>query len=137
MIKLKNKIKIIKPLPDENNKKDILNIIIINMIILLFLIIIIFTYINMLPYINAIDINKITGKKTTITNCNTKDYIIIEKDKTYNMSITNEECNQEYYEGTLIIKNNTINFNNNIKGTIDNKYNIIINNNIFESDNNE
>ena len=63
----------------------------------------------------ATNINKITGKKINITECNTKDYIIINKDKTYSMNLTNNNCISNYYEGTIIIKNNEIIFTKEIK----------------------
>lgn len=138
MIKLKSKIKIIESLPPEEKKKTSITTIIFSMILIIILMISIYLGIKtVLPYINAIKVEKIIGKKTSITECNTKDYVIIEKDKQYTMNITDNNCITNYYEGNIIIKNNEIIFNKNIKGTIDNNYNIIINNNIFESDKNE
>ena len=138
MVKLKNKIKTIESLPEEPPKKTSIISILISLIIFTLLSIGIFFIIkNVLPFINATDINKITGKKTNITDCNTKDYIIIGEDKSYSLSLTNDNCITKYYEGTIIIKNNEIIFNNNLKGFIDNKNNIIIKNKIFESDKNE
>lgn len=135
MVKLKNKIITINSLPTEEKKKIPLSTIIIIFITTLLLFIsLYFIYIKLLPYANAVDINKITGKKTYITECNTKDYIIIGKDKSYSISITNNNCETKHYEGDITIKNNEIIFNDNLKGLIDNNYNIIINNNIFESD---
>lgn len=138
MVKLKNKIKVVESLPHEDNKHKTLNKIITIIIIVIILIITCYiTYIKLLPYINATDINKIVGKKINISDCNIKDYIIIGKDKSYSMSITNSECKTNHYEGTITIKNNKVIFNDKITGLIDNNYNIIINNNIFESDKNE
>lgn len=138
MTKLKNKIKIIESLPKEKKqKKSIVSILIKIILIISMLISTYFVYKILSPYIFATNINKIIGKKTSITNCNTKDYIIINKDKSYTMSLTDNNCKQNYYEGDIIIKKNEIKFNKNIKGLIDNNYNIIINNNIFESDKNE
>lgn len=138
MVTLKNKIKVINSLPPDNKKKTSLSTIITTLILIIIIASLIFiTYKNLLPYINAVNINKISGKKINITECNTKDYIIITKDKSYSLSLTNNNCETGYYEGTLKIKNNQIILENNIKGTIDNNYNIIINNKLFESDNNE
>lgn len=138
MTTLKPKIKIINPLPPvEKKKTNPLKILIILVIILIITLVIYLTYNELLPYINAVNINKIVGKKTNITKCNTKDYIIINKDKSYTMSLTNNNCITNYYEGNLSIKNNTITFTKTIKGTIENNYNIIIDNNIFEDDKNE
>ena len=135
-MKLKNKIKIIKSLPDEKKKQFSLSsfiLVIIGIIVLFGLIFLIYKY--TIPYINAVNINKITGKKIIITECNTKDYIIINKDKSYTMSLTNKKCEIEYYEGNVTIINNIIIFNKTIKGTIDKDYNIIINESTFKSDN--
>lgn len=138
MVTLKNKIKVIDSLPPEEKKKSSLSTIITILITIIIVILLFFiAYKNLLPYINAININKIVGKKINITECNTKDYIIIGNDKSYSLSLTNESCETKHYEGNLTIKNNEIIFENNIKGTIDSNYNIIINNNLFESDNNE
>lgn len=138
MVKLKNKIKTVESLPPTTKKKigiiTILTYLIITLIILVLGYII---YINIFPFINAIDINDINGKKINITKCNTKDYVIIGKDKSYSLSITNDDCITKYYEGTVILKNNEIIFNKNLKGIVDKNYNIIINNSIFESDKNE
>jgi len=129
MRKLKKKIKIIESLPPSiKNKKNWSNILLIIPIIL----IITLSIYLLLPYINAVNIDKILGKKIATTNCNTKDYIIINKDKTYSMELTDNKCNTNYYEGKLKIKNNQIIFNKNIKGIIDNNYNIKINNLKFE-----
>lgn len=136
MVKLKNKIITVDSLP-QNNKIPSSNIL-ITIISLLILIVISFLLIKtLIPYITATDINKITGKKIFITECNTKDYLIISKDKSYSLSITNNNCDIIHYEGNIIIKNNVIIFNKNLKGYIDKNYNIIINNNIFKSDKNE
>ena len=138
MVKLKNKIKPINSLREEKKEKMNISTIIISISsLLIFLTLIILFIYKSLPYLRATNINKIEGKKINITECNNKDYIIINKDKSYTMSLTNDDCISNHYEGTLIIKDNTIIFNNNIKGLIDNNYNIIINNKIFESDNNE
>lgn len=138
MTTLKKKIKIIDSLPPENKeKKSIISILIYITITLVILTIGYLIYTQLIPYIFATDINKITGKKTTITECNTKDYIIINKDKSYTMGLTNNDCEQQHFEGDIIIKNNEIIFNKSIKGKIDNNNNIIINNNLFESENNE
>ena len=138
MTTLKSKIKIVDSLPYvEKKKTNPLKILIILVTILLITLVIYLTYNRLLSYINAVNINKIVGKKTNITECNTKDYIIINEDKSYTMSLTDNNCTTNYYEGNLSIKNNIITFNKTIKGTIDNNYNIIINNNIFEDDKNE
>lgn len=138
MTTLKSKIKTIDSLPyTEKKKNNPIKLLLILIILMLITLVIYITYTQLLPYINAVNINKITGKKINITECNTKDYIIINKDKSYTMNLTDNNCNTNYYEGNIIIKNNKITFNNNISGTIDNNYNIIINNNIFESDTNE
>ena len=137
MKKLKPKIKIIPSLPPiPNETKKTHKIIITILIILIIIILLYITYLIITPYINSVNINKIAGKKIHITNCNTKDYIIIGKDKSYSMKLTNDNCISKNYEGNLIIKNNEIIFNDNIKGIIDNNYNIIINNNKFERENN-
>ena len=132
MVKLKNKIKTINSLPDikkEFPTKKVIGL-------LCFLVILIpslyIGYIKILPYINSVNINKIIGKRVYYSDCNTKDYIIISSDKSFNLSITDNNCKTMYYEGDIVIKNNEITFNNNISGIIDNDYNIIINNNIFE-----
>jgi len=138
MVKLKRKIKIVDSLPLEKKKKfSIVSILSTIIILLMIYTIIYFCYIKITPYINAVDIKKIAGKKTNITECNTKDYIIINKDKSYSLLLTDNKCNQKHYEGNVIIKNNNIIFNKNIEGLVDNNYNIVINNNVFESDKNE
>ena len=138
MAKLKRKIKTVDSLPlEKKNKYSIVSIIISIILLLTFAVVIYFGYTKITPYINAVDINKIAGKKINITKCNTKDYIIINKDKSYSLFFTDEECNQKHYEGNVTIKNNNIIFNDSIDGLIDNNYNIIINNNLFESDKNE
>lgn len=138
MVKLKNKIVEIDSLPNYKKKKiSFTKILFYIIVLLIFLTILYFSYIKLLPYINAIDINKITGKKINITECNTKDYIIINNDKTYSMNLTNNNCISNYYEGTIIIKNNEIIFTKEIKGLINSDNNIIIDNKIFKSDNNE
>lgn len=138
MVKLKNKIVEIDSLPNYKKKKiSFTKILFYIILLLIFLTILYFSYIKLLPYINATDINKITGKKINITECNTKDYIIINKDKTYSMNLTNSNCISNYYEGTIIIKNNEIIFTKEIKGLINSDNNIIIDNKIFKSDNNE
>ncbi len=138
MVTLKKKIKVIESLPPEDNKKKSTGKIITTFITIIILgILILITYKILTPYLNAVNINKITGKKINITECNIKDYIIISPDKSYSLSLTNENCETKHYEGTIIIKNNEINFDNNIKGIIDNNYNIVINNKLFESEKNE
>lgn len=138
MTTLKSKIITVDSLPYvEKKKTNPLKILIAIIVILLITLVIYLTYNALLPYINAVNINKIVGKKTNITECNTKDYIIINDDKSYTMSLTDNNCITNYYEGNLSIKSNTITFTKTIKGTIDNNYNIIINNNIFEDDKNE
>ena len=138
MTTLKSKIKVVDSLPYvEKKKTNPLKILIILVTMLLITLVIYLTYNELIPYINAVNINKIVGKKTNITECNTKDYIIINEDKSYTMSLTDNNCTTNYYEGNLSIKNNIITFTKTIKGTIDNNYNIIINNNIFEDDKNE
>ena len=138
MTTLKQKIKTVDSLPYvEKKKNNPIKIFIIIVIILLVTLVIYIIYTKLLPYINATNINKITGKKINITECNTKDYIIINKDKSYTMNITNDNCEKEYYEGNITIKNNNVIFSNDIIGKIDNNYNIIINNKIFESEKNE
>lgn len=138
MTTLKSKIITVDSLPYvEKKKTNPLKILIILVIILLITLVIFLIYNRSLPYINAVNIDKITGKKTNITECNTKDYIIINKDKSYTMSLTDNNCNTNYYEGNITIKSNNIIFNDSITGKIDNNYNIIINNNIFEDDKNE
>lgn len=138
MTTLKSKIIRVDSLPYvEKKKTNPLKILIILVIILLITLVIFLIYNRSLPYINAVNIDKITGKKTNITECNTKDYIIINKDKSYTMSLTDNNCNTNYYEGNITIKSNNVIFNNSITGKIDNNYNIIIDNKIFESDKNE
>ena len=138
MVTLKKKIKVIESLPPEDNKKTSTGKIITTFITIIILgILVLITYKILTPYLNAVNINKITGKKINITECNIKDYIIISPDKSYSLSLTNENCETKHYEGTIIIKNNEINFDNNIKGIIDNNYNIVINNKLFESEKNE
>ena len=138
MSKLKKKIKVIDSLPQEKKeKKTIIPFIGVLLFITIILFIGYLIYTKYIPYIFATDIKKITGKKIYITNCNTKDYIIINKDKSYTMSLTNEDCIKNHYEGDIIIKYNEIYFTEQIKGYIDNNNNIIINKKIFESDKNE
>lgn len=138
MVKLKNKIKTINSLPNETKKKtSIIKILIIIITILIIGLIIFVIYTKLIPYIFATNINNITGKKINITDCNTKDYVIINKDKSYTMSLTNEDCIKKHYEGDITIKYNEVYFNKNIKGYIDNNNNIIIKNKIFEEEKNE
>ena len=138
MTKLKRKIKTVDSLlPNKKKKISIISILLIIILILIISIISYLIYKEITPYINATNIDKIVGKKTNITKCNTKDYIIINNDKSFTISITDENCNQKHYEGDVIIKNNEVIFNKKVKGIIDNDYNIIINNNLFESDKNE
>ena len=148
---LKNKIKIIDPLPIIPNKKNLrLKILIFFLTILIILTIFLTIYNYLIPYINAVKLDKIIGKKTYLTDCNTKDFLIINSTKSYSMQLTNNDCEKEYYEGNFIIKNNNIIFNyettinnkqtnKNIIGLIDinDNYNIIINNKNFESEKHE
>lgn len=154
MTKLKRKIRTIAslpPSPEDKEKKT--NTIITFILIILLAIGGYFIYQKLSPYIFAVEVNKITGKKVNITKCNTKDYIIISKDKSYSMSLTNDSCKQEHFEGNLYTKNNTIIFEYEIEketnkkdndiitkkitGLIDQNYNIIINDNLFEEEKNE
>lgn len=138
MVKLKNKIITVYSLPPDEKKKISVSSILITLIIVLMLIITTFSIIKeTIPYIHATKIENIAGKKTFITACNTKDYIIIGIDKSYSLSLTDGNCQTHYYEGTINIKDNKITFNENISGIIDNNFNIIIKNNLFESDENE
>jgi len=138
MVNIKKKIKIIDSLPTKKKKKLSITTILITIILIFSICLIVnYLYTKITPYINATNITKIEGKKVRITECNTKDYIIINKDKSYTMTITDKNCNQTHFEGDIIVKNNEIIFNKKIKGLIDNNYNIIIENNLFESDKNE
>ena len=138
MVILKKKIKIINSLPDEKKKKvSIISILFITIISIILLVGGYYIYDYIFPYINSINVNKIAGKKVNYSKCNTKDYIIIEKDKSFTMSLTDINCKTEYFEGDLLIKNNQIIFNNKITGIINSDYNIIINNELFESEKNE
>ena len=138
MTTLKKKIKPIDSLPPlKKERKSITTILSYTIITLVILTSCYFIYKELIPYIFATDINKITGKKINITECNTKDYIIINKDKSYTMKLTDTNCKQTNYEGDIKIKSNKIIFNKNITGLTDNNNNIIVNNNLFESDNNE
>jgi len=135
MVKLKNKIIEVNTTTEQSKKTPIINIL-IYLVLLLILISIVFLVYNMAkPYINAVKIDKIKGRRIVITECNTRDYLIIEKDKAFSMSLTNEKCEKEYFDGEIIIKNNTIIFNETLTGTIDKDYNIIINNTIFKNNN--
>lgn len=135
MTTLKPKIKRINSLPPEiKEKKSFIDIFIPLVFIFVLLSIGYFLYKELLPYFNATDIKKISGKKTYISECNTKNYIIIGNDKTYSLEISDEECNTKNYEGNLKIKNNEIIFDNNMKGYIDNNYNIKINDKLFKSE---
>lgn len=153
MTKLKKRIRTIASLPpslEDKEKKS-------NTIIGFILIILLslggyFIYQKLSPYIFAVKINKITGKKVYITDCNTKDYIIISKDKSYSMALTNDSCKQEHFEGNLYIKDKNVIFKYEVEietnkkdneiatkkivGQIDENYNIIINNNKFEEEKN-
>ncbi len=136
MVTLKNKIIKVDSLPPiEKKKTSPITILFTILTILIIIFVAYFSYIKLLPYIKATNINNIVGKKVFITECNTKDYIIINKDKTYSLGLTNNNCKTKHYEGTLTIKNNEIIFNKTIKGIIDSNYNIIINNNLFTIDN--
>jgi len=138
MVNIKKKIKIIDSLPTKKKKKLSITTILITIILIFSICLIVnYLYTKITPYINATNITKIEGKKVRITECNTKDYIIINKDKSYTMTITDKNCNKTHFEGDIIVKNNEIIFNKKIKGLIDNNYNIIIENNLFESDKNE
>ncbi len=135
MTTLKPKIKRINSLPPEiKQKKSFIDIFIPLIFIFVLLSIGYFLYKELHPYFNAIDIKKISGKKTYISECNTKNYVIIGNDKTYSLEISDEECNTKNYEGNLKIKNNEIIFDNNMKGYIDNNYNIKINDKLFKSE---
>ena len=135
MTTLKTKIKRINSLPPEiKEKKSFIDIFIPLVFIFVLLSIGYFLYKELLPYFNAIDIKKISGKKTYISECNTKNHVIIGNDKTYSLEISDEECNTKNYEGNLKIKNNEIIFDNNMKGYIDNNYNIKINDKLFKSE---
>ena len=135
MVHLKSKIRVINSLPDEKKEFSIDKLIIILITIIIIMFLSYLTYVKMLPYINSININEINGKKVYFNECNTKDYIIINKDKSFTMSITNDNCESDYYEGNITIKYNEIIFNDLYTGIIDNDYNIIINNHKFEVDN--
>ena len=137
MNKLKKKIISVEPLPNDNKKIEPTKIITTIIIIIIFSLIAFFVYIKLLPVINGVNINRIKGKRAFITTCNTKDYVIIAKDKTYSLSLTNDNCEPKYYEGTISIENRVITFNKKISGIIDDDYNIIINNNKFEVENGE
>ncbi len=135
MTTLKPKIKRINSLPPEiKEKKSFIDIFIPLVFIFILLSIGYFLYKELLPYFNAIDIKKISGKKTYISECNTKNYVIIGNDKTYSLEISDEECNTKNYEGNFKLKNNEIIFDNNMKGYIDNNYNIKINDKLFKSE---
>ncbi len=135
MPKIKNKIKVVDSLPVESNKKNYLKTILIALSFIIILSLIVFiVYRKFSPYINAIDVKEISGKKIFITECNTKDYIIISEDKSYTLQLTDENCNILNFEGNIVIKNNIIFFDKNLTGTIDKDYNIIINDNIFKND---
>ena len=135
MVVLKTKIKIIDSLPPEKKDFSIDKLITILIIIIILIFSGFFIYIKIMPYINSVDINKIKGKKVFYSECNTKDYIIINKDKSYSLSITDEDCNTTYHEGNISIKNNEIKFNDSLKGIVDNDYNISINEKMFEAEN--
>ena len=138
MVKFKKKIKIVNSLPDKEKRKvSISNVLITTIICVLIVLLgfILFKYLY--PYVTSVNINNIVGKKTYINDCNLKDYVIIEKDKSFSMSLTNNKCKTKYYEGNIEIKGNNITFNKNITGIITSDYNIIINNNKFESEKNE
>ena len=138
MRKLKTKIKVINSLPKENSNDLPLSKLLKYLIfITILLIIIVIIYGKALPYLFSMDINKITRKKVNYTECNTKDYIIIGKDKTYSLSLTDDSCQTDYYEGSFYIKSNNIIFDNKMTGIIDNKYNITINDELFKDDTNE
>ena len=138
MMKLKRKIKKINSLPyKKQNNIPLSKILYFLMYFTVGTIIVIVFYIQLIPLVNSVNISKIIGKRIYYTDCNTKDYIIIGKDKSYSLSITDNECDTKYYEGTLKIKSNTIIFNKKIVGKIDNNYNIYINDNLFKEEKDE
>ncbi len=132
MVVLKKKIKIIPSLPDEKKEKFSIVGFIITIIFLGMLGVGgYFAYKYFLPYINAVDINRIAGKRVLLTDCNTLDYVIISQDKSYSLQLTNDKCEKEYFEGSITVKNNEIIFNDQIKGIIDSSNNIVINSKMF------
>lgn len=154
MTKLKKRIRTVASLPPSPLDKEKKSNRIIGFILIILLSIGgYFIYQKLSPYIFAIKINKITGKKVNITNCNTKDYIIISKDKSYSMALTNDSCKQEHFEGNLYTKDKNVIFKYDVEiktnkkdndivtkeiiGQIDENYNIIINNNKFEEEKND
>ena len=154
MTNLKRKIKTIPSLPNKlKKKKPFIKVLNLTISILALGSGLFIGIKLLLPYINAVKIEKIEGKKISYTKCNTKDYVIINKDKSFNMQLTDSNCKKIYYEGNISIKNNVIYFKYNESIIKDNKekniekekkgiidttnYNISINNNIFVSDINE
>ena len=134
MIKLKKNIVKIDSLPLDNKKNTPLKIIFFLFILFTISIISYIIYNKTISLTKTININDIKGKKIYLTDCNTKDYLIIGKDKSFSLSITDNNCNTNYYEGNIIIKKNIIYFTNGIEGTIDDNYNIIINGNILKDE---
>ena len=101
MVKLKTKIVEVDSSFEEKKKTSIINLLISIIILLIILSVCYIIYTWAKPYINAVDIEKIAGRRIVITECNTKDYLIIGKDKAYSMSITNENCEKENYDGNI------------------------------------
>ena len=134
MIKLKKNIVKIDSLPSDSKKNTPLKIIFFLFILFTIAIISYIIYNKTISLTKTIDINDIKGKKIYLTDCNTKDYLIIGKDKSFSLNITDNNCNTNYYEGNIIIKKNIIYFTNGIEGTIVDNYNIIINGNIFKDE---
>ena len=134
MIKLKKNIVKIDSLPSDSKKNISLKIIFFLFILFTIAIISYIIYNKTISLTKTININDIKGKKIYLTDCNTKDYLIIGKDKSFSLNITDNNCNTNYYEGNIIIKKNIIYFTNGIEGTIDDNYNIIINGNIFKDE---
>lgn len=148
MTTLKKKIKKIQSIPEKIEEKKSPLRFIFPCILTIFLVIgTISLYQYLLPFINAVDIKKIASKKVYFTDCNTKDFLIVSKDKSFAMRLTDSNCKTNDIEGNIIIKNNEIYFkyqtnnsnnkNKEIKGIIDSNYNILIDNKLFESEKNE
>ena len=132
---LKTKIKVVDSLPPVEKKKFSIIKFLITLIVLLIIGIgIYFLFNSLIPYIKAVKIDKIEGKRIYHNECNTLDYITISPDKSFTMELYNDDCEKKYYEGDLIIKNNEIIFNDNIKGIIDSNYNIVIDSKLFEKE---
>ncbi len=136
MTKIKKRIRVIPSLPPEEKEKvNIVNVLIVFIIIIGLALAGFIAYKKLLPYLNAVDVKKIAGKKVFLNECNIKDYVIISTDKSYTLSLTDNECNTKNYSGDVLIKDNKIYFNDSLYGLIDNNFNIIINNNIFKAEN--